>query len=94
MSGIRAVAREGHGCLREPKRDCQIQEADPYVHRELIVKNGLRQGQYIEAHVGKATRGPAAIVAVIDKVEGLDPEQAKDIPDLHYLTVIDPGEAF
>jgi transcription termination factor Rho len=33
-------------------------------------------------------------VAVIDKVEGLDPEQAKDIPDLHDLTVIDPGEAF
>ncbi len=94
MSGILAVAREGHGFLRDPKRDCQIQETDPYVHRELIVKNGLRQGQFIEAHVGKSMRGQAAMVAVIDKVEGLVPEEAKEIPELADLTVVDPDHAF
>jgi transcription termination factor Rho len=89
-----AIVKEGHGFLRDPKRDCQIQEGDPYVHRELVVKNGLRQGLFVEAHVGKSTRGPAPVVAVIDRVEGLDPEEAKEAPKIEDLTVVDPDEAF
>ena len=92
--GILAIAREGHGFLRNPKRDCQIQDVDPYVHRDLIQRIGLREGQLIEGHVSRAMRGPAPMVATIDKVEGLDPARARDLPKIEDLTVVDPDKAF
>jgi len=94
VSGILALAKEGHGHLRDPKRDCQIQAADPYVHQSLVAKWGLRAGQFVEAHIGKTSRGPAPMVATIDKVEGMDPEAAKEVPHLQDLTVVDPDHAF
>ncbi|MEM8885810.1 MAG: transcription termination factor Rho [Planctomycetota bacterium] len=94
VSGILAIAREGHGFLRNPKRDCQIQEADPFVHQRVVSEFGLREGQYVEGHVGKTMRGPAPMVATIDKVEGLDPEEAADITHFSELTVIDPEQPF
>ena len=93
-SGILAIAKEGHGFLRNPKRDCQIQAVDPYVHRELILRHGLRAGQFIDAQIGRGMRGQAPMVAQIDRVEGLDAAQAKDIPAIEELTVIDPDHAF
>ncbi|MCZ6788006.1 MAG: transcription termination factor Rho [Planctomycetota bacterium] len=93
-SGILAVAKEGHGFLRNPKRDCQVQAADPYVHRELISRHGMRQGLAIDAHVGKGMRGQAPMVAVIDKIEGLPPEEARNRDAIEELTVIDPETAF
>ncbi|HEX5138350.1 MAG TPA: transcription termination factor Rho [Planctomycetota bacterium] len=94
VAGILAIAREGHGFLRNPKRDCQIQDADPYVHRDLIQRHGLREGQMIEAHVSRQMRGPAPMVATIDRVEGMDPARARDIPRIEDLTVVDPEAAF
>ena len=94
VSGIFALTKEGHGFLRDPKRDCQIQPADPYVHRDLVQKCGLRAGQRIDGYVGKNKRGPAPMVATIEKVEGLDPELAKETPRLEDLTVIGPEDAF
>jgi len=94
VSGILAIAREGHGFLRNPKRDCQIQETDPFVHQRIVVDCGLREGQYIEAHVGKGLRNQAPMVATIDKVEGMDPDEAAEIPHLSELTVVDPDRPF
>ena len=94
VSGILAVAKEGHGFLRNPMRNCQMQPSDPYVHRSLVVQYGLREGQAIEAHTGNSNRGQAQMVATIDKVEGMDPAEAKDFPVLEELTVISPDQAF
>jgi transcription termination factor Rho len=94
VAGILALAREGHGFLRNPKRDCMIQDSDPYVHRELIQRFGVREGQLLEAQISRAMRGPAPMVATIDKVEGLAPEQARGIPRIEDLTVVDPDRAF
>ncbi|MHC4409455.1 MAG: transcription termination factor Rho [Planctomycetota bacterium] len=94
VSGILAVTREGHGFLRNPKRDCQIQDADPFVHQRLVADLGLREGQYIEAHVGNGLRNQAPMVATVDKVEGMDPEEAAEIPHISELTVIDPEQPF
>ncbi len=94
VTGVLGVVREGHGFLRTPKKDCQILPTDVYVHRELVTRHQLRQGQLIEGHVGKANRGQAPMLATVDKVEGLDPEEAKSNPRLEDLTVIDPEEAF
>jgi transcription termination factor Rho len=88
------VTKEGHGFLRNPRRDCQVLPTDPFVHQSLITKLGLRQGLAIEAHVGKSTRGQAKIVATIDKVEGTDPEEAANVTPIEELTVIDPEDAF
>ncbi len=93
-SGILAVAKEGHGFLRNPKRDCQIQAEDAFVHRDLMRKYALREGQMIEGHVGKTMRGQAPMVGIIEKVEGKDPETAKDFPAIQEMTVIDPEVPF
>ena len=50
VSGILALAKEGHGFLRDPKRDCQIQETDPYVHRELIARHGFTPDEIKQAY--------------------------------------------
>jgi len=90
VSGILAIAREGHGFLRNPKRDCQILDTDPYVHQRLVQDYALRQGQQIDAHVGNGMRNQAPMVATIDKVEGLEPVDAAEFDDITELTVIDP----
>ena len=94
VSGILAIAKEGHGFLRNPKRNCQMQEVDPYVHRNLVVEHGLRQGQMIEGHIGKTLRNQGPMVATIEKVEGLDVAETKGITILEELTVISPNQAF
>jgi len=94
VSGILAIAKEGHGFLRNPKRNCQIQDSDPFVHSSLVVQYGLRQGQAIEGHIGKTLRNQAPMVATIDHVEGLDPAEAKALPVLEEMTVISPNQAF
>ncbi|MFQ5845012.1 MAG: transcription termination factor Rho [Planctomycetota bacterium] len=94
VAGILALAREGHGFLRDPKKDCQIQAADVYVHRSLVQSHQLRQGQRIEGHTGKAKRGQAPMLATVDRVEGLGVEEARNVPRLEDLTVVDPDEGF
>ncbi|MGH7162775.1 MAG: transcription termination factor Rho, partial [Planctomycetota bacterium] len=93
-SGVLAIAREGHGFLRDPQRDCQIQPQDPYVHRELVFRHGLRDGQGIDAQISRSMRGPAPMVATIDRVEGMPPEEARNLPRLDQLTVVDPDRPF
>ena len=93
VSGILAIAREGHGFLRNPKRDCQIQDTDPFVHQRLIQEHGLRQGQAIDGHLSNNMRNQAPMVATIDKVEGRDPAEMVELDDLTELTVIDPDQA-
>jgi len=88
------VDKDGHGYLRNPKRDCQIQDADPFVHCSIVSRFGLRPGQAIEAHIGKSTRGRAPMVATVDTVEGAHAEEAQDFPAIEELTVIDPEKAF
>ena len=94
VSGIFALTKEGHGFLRNPKKDCQVQTNDVYVHRELVSRSGLRSGQYIEGHTGKNKRGPAPMLASVDKIEGLTPDEVRDVPILTDLTVIGPEDAF
>ncbi len=94
VSGILAVDKDGHGRLRNPKRDCQIQETDPFIHCSIVSRYDLRQGHSIKAHVGKSMRGRSPMVAQIDRVEGVDAEKACDFPALQDLTVIDPESAF
>jgi len=84
------MAKEGHGFLRDPKRDCQIQPTDPFVHRELIQRFGLREGQRIDGQISRTMRGPAPTVAVIDRIEGLPFEESKNTPKFETLTVVDP----
>jgi transcription termination factor Rho len=94
VCGILALAKEGHGFLRDPKRDCQIQQPDPVLHASLVARLGLRPGQRIDAQISKSTRGQSPMVATVEKVEGRDAEQARDIPKIEDLTVIDPDAAF
>jgi transcription termination factor Rho len=93
-AGILAIAKEGHGFLRDPKRDCQIQATDPFVPREIVHRFGLREGQRIEGQIGRGMRGPAPILVAIDRVEGMLPEEARNVPRFDELTVIDPDRAF
>ncbi len=64
------------------------------MHQSLITKLGLRAGVAIDGHIGKNTRGPAPMLATIDKVEGMDPEAIRDIEPMEELMVVDPDEAF
>jgi transcription termination factor Rho len=54
----------------------------------------MRPGVAVDGHVGKSMRGQAPMVAVIDKVEGLPSEEARNMPAIQELTVIDPETAF
>ncbi|MGQ0614794.1 MAG: transcription termination factor Rho [Planctomycetaceae bacterium] len=94
VAGVLALGREGHGYLRDPKRDCQIQPGDPFVPRELIQRLGLREGFLLDAHIGRNMRGPAPILATVDRVEGMTPEEARNTAKLDQLTVVDPDRAF
>jgi transcription termination factor Rho len=89
-SGVLAMGKEGHGFLRDQRRDCQIQQTDPFVHRELIQGYGLREGQRLEGQISRSMRGQAPMVATIERVEGMTADEAKNVPRFENLTVVDP----
>ncbi len=81
----------GFGFIRNPERSYAVTSQDPFVPESLIRKMGLKNGQILEAGVGPGRNG-APVVCEVLKINGADPEEARQWKDIRDLTSIAPTQ--
>ncbi|MDW8037986.1 MAG: transcription termination factor Rho [Thermoguttaceae bacterium] len=91
-SGVLELHPSGYGFLRDPNADYIRQMTDPFVPASMIQKYGLRQGVLINAMIqpGRRQQGPR-VKEIID-VDGIKPEDYKNVKHFDQKTPINPRE--
>ena len=88
--GVLEMHPNGYGFLRDPKSNYQREMTDPFVPGSLIDKFGLLEGVMIHGMVqpGRKQQGPR-LKEIID-VDGMKPEDYKNVKNFDQLTPINP----
>mgnify|MGYP001196273384 FL=1 len=88
--GVLEMHPNGYGFLRDPQNNYQRERTDPFVPGTMIDKFGLREGVLIRGIVqqGRGKQGPR--IKEIETVNGMTPEEYKDVRNFDQLTPINP----
>lgn len=88
--GVLEMHPNGYGFLRDPEANYVRQLSDPFVPGSMIDKFGLREGVHLTGMVqpGRKQQGPR--LKEISDVDGIKPEEYRDIKTFDQLTPITP----
>ena len=88
--GVLEMHPNGYGFLRDPEANYVRQLSDPFVPGSMIDKFGLREGVHLNGMVqpGRKQQGPR--LKEITDVDGMKPEEYRDIKTFDQLTPITP----
>ncbi len=88
--GVLEMHPNGYGFLRDPASDYVRQMTDPFVPGSMIEKFGLREGVHVHGMVqpGRRQQGPR-LKEILD-VDGMPPENYRDVKTFDQLTPINP----
>lgn len=89
-SGILELHPNGYGFLRDPNANYIRQMSDPFVPGSMIDKFFLREGLFINAMVQPGRRQQGPRVKEIVDIDGMKPEDYKDVKTFDELTPINP----
>lgn len=91
-AGVLEMHPNGYGFLRDPNANYVRQMTDPFVPGSMIEKFGLREGVLIHGMVqgGRKNQGPR--VREILDVDGLKPDEYREVKSFDDLTAINPEE--
>jgi transcription termination factor Rho len=92
VEGVLDITNNKTGVLLDPNRGGKTRPTDPFVPRELIRRFKLKQGSLITASATPDNRFPNPKVRYIEKVDGMDLEERRRMPDFLQLTTITPNE--
>ncbi|VAX15705.1 Transcription termination factor Rho [hydrothermal vent metagenome] len=91
--GLLDVVDKGYGFLRSQDNSYMISPDDPYVGQNIIRKNKLRTGMFIEGKgASKSSKQQNLALEKIEKIDGMTPEQSMKRIPFNRLTVIDPED--
>ncbi|MGQ9576785.1 MAG: transcription termination factor Rho [Thermoguttaceae bacterium] len=88
--GVLELHPNGYGFLRDPQANYLRQLTDPFVPGSMIDKYGLREGVYIQGLVQPGRRQQGPRLREITDVDGLKPEDYRDVKTFDQLTPINP----
>ncbi len=88
--GILEITPKGYGFLRQRSRHWAQNPQDPWVSPEWIRNLGLREGLFVKGVERMGNRGPQ--VTEITEVNGLPPEQIRDLPLFEELKAVNPNK--
>jgi transcription termination factor Rho len=95
-SGVLQINERGFGFLRQADNNYLPGPKDVFVPRNLIQRFSLREGVDVQGSSSPSPnergRSQADQLSSIEKVNGLDPDQYKKVPEFTTLTSIDPTE--
>jgi transcription termination factor Rho len=95
-SGVLQINEKGFGFLRQADNNYLPGPKDVFVGRNLIQKYSLREGVDVTGTTSPSqdTRGRAQSdqLVSIEQVNGLEPDEYKDIAEFTRLTSVDPTE--
>ena len=92
VEGILDLDNNKAGTLLDTARYGKHRPSDPFVPRELIRRFKLKQGSVITATATPDGRFPNPKVRFIEKVDGLDIDARRHLPDFTQLTTITPNQ--
>ena len=92
VEGILDIDNNKAGALLDISRNGKCRPTDPFVPRELIRRFKLRQGSVITATATPDERFPNPKVRFIEKVDGMDIDARRRLPEFTQLTTITPNE--
>jgi transcription termination factor Rho len=92
VEGILDLDNNKAGTLLDVTRYGKHRPSDPFVPRELIRRFKLKQGSVITATATPDERFPNPKVRFIEKVDGLDIDARRHLPDFTQLTTITPNQ--
>ena len=88
--GVLEMHPNGYGFLRDPKSNYLREMTDPFVPGSMIDKFGLREGVFINGMVQPGRRQQGPRLKEITDVDGMQPEEYKDVKTFDELTPINP----
>jgi len=89
--GVLEMHPNGYGFLRDPEAANYIRQmTDPFVPGSMIEKYGLREGVMVTGLVQPGRRNQGPRLREVQDVDGMDPEQYKNVKAFDSLTPINP----
>jgi len=88
--GVLEMHPNGYGFLRDPKNNYMRELTDPFVPGSMIEKFGLREGVHIRGMVQPGRRQQGPRLREIFDVDGMPPEQYKEVKTFDAKTPINP----
>ncbi|MEZ5988188.1 MAG: transcription termination factor Rho [Planctomycetota bacterium] len=93
--GVLVLQKDGSGLLRFYENNFLAGEDDVYVPPGLVNVHKLREGSVVSGQIGDPKRpGQKRLLAEIEQVDGMDPEERAGLPPFGNLMVIDPEPMF
>ena len=89
-SGILELHPNGYGFLRDPNNNYIREMTDPFVPGSMIEKYGLREGLFINGMVQAGRRQQGPRLREITDVDGMAPDDYKNVKSFDELTPINP----
>lgn len=89
-SGILELHPNGYGFLRSPTNNYSREMTDPFVPGSMIEKYGLREGLFINGMVQAGRRQQGPRLREITDVDGMPPDDYKNVKSFDELTPINP----
>lgn len=90
VSGVLELAPKGFGFLRVQSKDWEQSSTDVFVTPDVIRRNGLRHGVWIEGTSQEGPRGPQLVN--IEVINGTSPEKASKFPHFDELKAVNPNK--
>ena len=89
--GLLVLQKDGSGVLRFAENNYLTGEEDIYVPPGLVTMHKLKEGSYIKGQVGEPKRpGQKRLLAEVEEVDGMDPEERAALKPFNQLMVVDP----
>ncbi|NQU21370.1 MAG: transcription termination factor Rho, partial [Candidatus Nealsonbacteria bacterium] len=88
--GVLEMHPNGYGFLRDPKTNYVRELSDPFVPGSMIDKFGLREGVLLTGMVQPGRRNQGPRLRELNLVDGMPPEDYRDVADFENLTPINP----
>ncbi len=88
--GVLELHPNGYGFLRDPTNNYMREITDPFVPGSMIEKYGLREGVHIRGMVQGPRRQQGPRLREIIDVDGMPPEEYKNVKTFDELTPINP----
>ncbi len=88
--GVLELHPNGYGFLRDPNNNYMRELTDPFVPGSMIEKYGLREGVHIRGMVQGPRRNQGPRLREILDVDGMPPENYKNVKGFDELTPINP----
>jgi len=88
--GVLELHPNGYGFLRDPNNNYKREMTDPFVPGSMIEKFGLREGVLIHGMVQPGRRQQGPRLREITDVDGMPPEDYKNVKTFDELTPINP----